>query len=216
MKNIKILALVLSILLSVSMIGTGFAEASETSEPVAEIQVTVAAPVVEPTMAPQTEKPAQQPTAVPADEQPEMTAEPVQTGTPVNTEAAPEAEATPEATEEATAAPTDEATAEPTEETTPEVTEEPTETPMATEIPVNRSVIIHMDVPANLQYGDTITLSAELIGYDDVQVALQWQYTTDGEHWTDATGAGSDSLTYFFQVDDQTAGTSWRLAVTIL
>ena len=212
MKKIKVLAFALSILLSVSMISVGFAQEGETSEAVMETEVNVAAPVVEMTQEPQIEEPAQQPTVAPvlpqdeqqadADAQPEDTAENV----------AEQVETTPEATPETTP----ETTPEAIPETTPEATAEPTEVPVETEIPAARNVIIRMDVPDNLQFGDTITLSAELIGYGDVQVSLQWQYTKDGETWMDATGTGSDALVYSFQVDEETAGTSWRLAVTIL
>lgn len=186
MKNIKILAFVLSILLSVGMISVGFAQEGETSEPATETEVNVAALLAETTQASQTDMPAQQPTVAPDLTQDEQQAD---------------ADAQPE---------------EITETKMAEATAEPTETPVATEIPVVRNVIIRMDVPDNLQYGDTITLSAELIGYDDVQVSLQWQYTKDGETWVDATGSGSNALVYSFQVDEETAGTSWRLAVTIL
>lgn len=196
MKKIKILAFALSILLSVSMISVGFAQEGETSEPATETEVTVAASEAEATQEPQAEMPAEQPTVAPSQPQDEQ-----QTDADAQPEEIPQTVA-PDTTE--------------TAEATPEATAEPTETPVATEIPTARNVNIHMDVPANLQFGDTITLTAELIGYGDVQVSLQWQYTKDGETWVDATGNGSDALVYSFQVDEETAGTSWRLAVTIL
>ena len=71
-----------------------------------------------------------------------------------------------------------------------------------------------MNGPAKLHLGDTVELTAALDGYDGVSVRLQWQYTRDGENWSDAPGANGYS--YAFTVDEQTAGTGWRLCVTVI
>ena len=187
MKQLKGLALGMSILLAVSMLGSAFAEENAPATVVAPEQVEM----VE-----------------------EVPAEAVEYVTVV--------EATPEPTAEATAEPTVDPTQEPTAEPdpsaepTPEATEaapEATEAVEATQAP-ERSVSIHMDVPANLQLGDTVTLTATLIGFDGMTVALQWQYSLDGQQWFDVQGA-TDTV-YAFQVSEETSGSMWRLAVTIL
>lgn len=117
-----------------------------------------------------------------------------------------------------TPAPTDEVTEYPAADATeapPQATEAPTEAPAEAQ-PVTRGVSIAMDIPDQLQMGDTVTLTATLYGYDDVNVALQWQYTRDGEEWFNAQDEGATTLTYAFTVNDETAGTAWRLAVTLL
>lgn len=180
MKQLKGLALGMSILLAVSMLGSAFAEENAPATVVAPEQVEM----VE-----------------------EVPAEAVEYVTVV--------EATPEPTAEATAEPTVDPTQEPTAEPDPtaEPTPEATEAAEATQAP-ERSVSIHMAVPANLQMGDTVTLTATLIGFDGLTVALQWQYSLDGQQWFDAQGA-TDAV-YTFQVSEETSGSMWRLAVTIL
>lgn len=77
-----------------------------------------------------------------------------------------------------------------------------------------RSADIHVTIPPNPQYGDTVTLQATLSGYEGVSVSLQWQYSRDQEHWTDARGNGANGTDYSFQINDDTVCTYWRLAVT--
>lgn len=187
MKLLKGLALGMSVLLTVSMLGSAFAEeiAPATDETPEQVEMVEEAPV-----------------------------ETVEYVTVV--EATPETTA--EATAEPAADPTQEPTAEPdpTAEPTPEATEtapEATEAAEATQAP-ERSVSIQMDVPANLQMGDTVTLTATLIGFDGLNVAMQWQYSMDGQQWFDAQGA-TDTV-YAFQVSEETSGSMWRLAVTVL
>ena len=114
-----------------------------------------------------------------------------------------------------TATPTETATptATPALEATAEITPEalPTEAPAA---PVNSSVSIRLVAPETLRMGDTVMLVATLAGYDGVGVQLQWQSTRDGANWADVEGA--NSLSYAFTVDERTAGSSWRLSVTVL
>ena len=184
MKQLKGLALGMSVLLAVSMLGSAFAE---------EIA----------------------PAKVETPEQVEM----VEDAPQQTVEYVTVVEATPEPTAEATAEPTVDPTQEPTAEPdpttepTPEATEAATEAVEATQAP-ERSVSIQMDVPANLQMGDTVTLTATLNGFDGLSVALQWQYSVDGQQWFDAQGA-TDTV-YAFQVSEETSGSMWRLAVTVL
>ena len=213
MKQIKMTAIVLALLLSVSSIAPAFAQESlPLGEVIAQqAEATVQAPVVE-----QVEPVVVEETANPASD--DVAAVPEGTQMPVET-AASEATATPEVpgTPEETAMP--EATATPADTATPEATQtadSTTQEPTPTAQPIERSVEITMDIPTNLQMGDTVTLTATLIGYDNVNVALQWQYTKDGETWFDAQGEGCTTLTYAFTVSDETAGTGWRLGVTVL
>ena len=203
--NIKRIALMLVVLLSVGMVNASFAEEAVVPETI--VMEEQASEPVEIAEAPVETTPAETQEAVVPDITPDATEEAQPTQEPAVTEAT----ATPETTE-ATAQPDETATVEP-------ATAEPAaeETAAATEAaPIVRSVQIDMKVPENLQMGDTVVLSATLIGFDGLDVAVQWQYTKDGDNWTDAQGEGSTSLEYAFQVSDETAGTAWRLAVTVL
>lgn len=105
-------------------------------------------------------------------------------------------------------APAETAAPEAIAEATPEAL--PTDAPAA---PVTGSVSIALVAPETLRMGDTVTLVATLTGYDGVGVQLQWQSTRDGVNWADV--AGANDLSYAFTVDEHTAGSSWRLAVTV-
>ena len=204
MSRKTIVAMLLCASLSFSLCATAFAEGLDTPEI-----------IWHESMAGQTITPAVTPAQQTQDSTPAETATPVPQATEANEAPAtqePESSATPDATAETTTPEPAEATA------TPESSLEPADSATATPAPAQpqRSVLIHMDVPSGLQLGDSVTLSATLIGYDDVSVSLQWQYSHDGEHWTDAQGTGSNEMDYTFQVSDETAGTIWRLAVTIL
>ena len=205
----KKLAFVLCVVLTISMCSFSFAE--EMTNAPTEVVVTPA-PVVEPTKAP--EKPAEATKAPAAVPTVTVTMEPV-----VTEEATEEPVATEEATEEPVV--TEEATEQP--EVTEEVTEEAAEEPVATEEiteeateepVVERKVLVTVDAPAELHYGDHVTLNAELIGYEGATYTMQWQFSHDGTTWTDAQGANSTS--YTFEVNEDTANTMWRLVVTVL
>lgn len=105
-------------------------------------------------------------------------------------------------------APAEAADPEATADATPEAL--PTDMPAA---PANGSVSIALIAPETLRMGDTVTLVATLAGYDGLSVQLQWQSTRDGTNWADVEGA--NGLSYAFTVDEHTAGSSWRLAVTV-
>jgi len=92
--------------------------------------------------------------------------------------------------------------------------ETPTPAPEATEVPVARSAQINVEAPDNPQLGDTVTLSATLIGYENTIVSVRWQYSTDEKNWVDATGSGADTTEYSFQISSDNQSTYWRLAVT--
>ena len=115
-------------------------------------------------------------------------------------------------TEETTEAPTATPTAEPSAEPTAVPTEVPTEAPTAepTEAPTaapERSIKVTLKHDGDvIYYGDKVTLVAELVGYDDVPVTLQW--LLNGE-----PVEGAVTLEYTFTVTPETVG-AWLLAVT--
>lgn len=135
----------------------------------------------------------------PSDLAPVVTSEPTATVTAVPTE---------ETTEAPTATPTAEPSAEPTAVPTEVPTEAPTAEPTAapTAAP-ERSIKITLKHDGDvIYYGDKVTLVAELVGYDDVPVTLQW--LLNGE-----PVEGAVTLEYTFTVTPETVG-AWQLAVT--
>ena len=135
----------------------------------------------------------------PSDLAPVVTAEPTATVTAVPTEQATEAP-----TVTPTAEPSAEPTAAPTEVPTEAPTAEPTEAPTAAP---ERSIKVTLKHDGDvIYYGDKVTLVAELVGYDDVPVTLQW--LLDGE-----PVEGAVTLEYTFIVTPETVG-AWQLAVT--
>lgn len=135
----------------------------------------------------------------PSDLAPVVTTEPTATVTAVPTEETTEA---PTATP--TAEPSAEPTAVPTEVPTEAPTAEPTEAPTAAP---ERSIKVMLKHDGDvIYYGDKVTLVAELVGYDDVPVTLQW--LLNGE-----PVEGAVTLEYTFIVTPETVG-AWQLAVT--
>lgn len=135
----------------------------------------------------------------PSDLAPVVTTEPTATVTAVPTEETTE---TPTATP--TAEPSTEPTAVPTEVSTEAPTAEPTEAPTAAP---ERSIKVTLKHDGDvIYYGDKVTLVAELVGYDDVPVTLQW--LLNGE-----PVEGAVTLEYTFIVTPETVG-AWQLAVT--
>lgn len=61
--------------------------------------------------------------------------------------------------------------------------------------------------------GDVMTLRATLIGFDNIDYALQWQFSTDDAAWTDVSGATGDTLVV--QLDESNAGCYWRVSAEI-
>ena len=61
--------------------------------------------------------------------------------------------------------------------------------------------------------GDVMTLRATLIGFDIIDYALQWQFSTDDATWTDVSGATGDTLVV--QLDESNAGCYWRVSAEI-
>ena len=60
---------------------------------------------------------------------------------------------------------------------------------------------------------DVMTLRATLIGFDNIDYALQWQFSTDDATWTDVSGATGDTLVV--QLDESNAGCYWRMSAEV-
>ena len=60
---------------------------------------------------------------------------------------------------------------------------------------------------------DVMILRATLIGFDNIDYALQWQFSTDDAMWTDVSGATGDTLVV--QLDESNAGCYWRVSAEI-
>ena len=60
---------------------------------------------------------------------------------------------------------------------------------------------------------DVMTLRATLIGFDNIDYALQWQFSTDDAAWTDVSGATGDTLVV--QLDESNAGCYWRVSAEV-
>ena len=61
--------------------------------------------------------------------------------------------------------------------------------------------------------GDVMTLRATLIGFDNIDYALQWQFSTDDATWTDVSYATGDTLVV--QLDESNAGCYWRVSAEV-
>lgn len=61
--------------------------------------------------------------------------------------------------------------------------------------------------------GDVMTLRATMIGFDNIDYALQWQFSTDDATWTDVSGAIGDTLVV--QLDESNAGCYWRVSAEV-
>lgn len=73
-----------------------------------------------------------------------------------------------------------------------------------------RSVTITSDWNGGLGYiGLKITLTSHLTGFTAGKYTLQWQYSTDGENWTNQEGATGDTFTY--ELNEITTHYSWRV-----
>jgi len=191
MKNLNKLLAVVLIATMISMVTVSSFAEDTTGEAVAP--VTVEQAVSEPIVTPQpqvevTDQPAstQEPSAT---EQPASTQEPSVTEQPNATTAA-DAEATP--------------TADPTQETL--VAE--TGTPDLSSVSISTQCVTN----GTLQYGDSITVVAQITGLDGIAYGMQWQYF-NGTEWQNQAGANDSS--YSFTLTKTNANYLWRMAVTV-
>ncbi|NLD60763.1 MAG: hypothetical protein GX647_14050 [Clostridiales bacterium] len=237
-KMLKVVAMMLALLIASGCM-IAFAENTEegtteevaveapqaTEEPKAEEPKEEKAEVAEPTVEP-TAEPIVEPT-VEATTEPtaEVTAEPsvepiAETATEPSAEPAVEvsAEPTAEAAEETSsdeAAEGVEFIEEDTDETETDdglVIIEDAPVPLAAPV---RSVRIFTTLDSVISEGDKVKLTSELIGFEDVRVALQWQYSDNrGENWKNVDGANEDHYTY--AVSSENINYAWRLMVEIV
>lgn len=130
-------------------------------------------------------------------------------------------EAVEEIVEEVAEAIVEETIEEATEETVEEVAEEAAEEDVnviefeiaqETINEVERSIKGRMITPKFVRYGDIIRLTAELIGYEDVEYTVQWQAFT-GIQWENVPGG--NCLDYQFNLNAQNIHYEWRLVVTV-
>ena len=108
---------------------------------------------------------------------------------------------------------TEEVTEAPAQEVTETPAEEVTETPEAPA--VERSVKIGLVSGSTIYDGDHVGLRAELIGYEDVAYAIQWQvWNAETQSWDDIAGAVTDTL--WLDVTESMNGYQYQVLVTIL
>ena len=82
----------------------------------------------------------------------------------------------------------------------------------ATELPADRNAVISItwdtDKPS---YGDVAHFTATLIGYDDIDYMLQWQWSTDGTTWFDVEGATGENMDIIYSSEN--GAYNWRIVV---
>lgn len=153
---------------------------------------------VKPTEAPEEPEESEE-TEEPAEEPEESVEEPEETEDPVE-----DAEEPAEEPEESVEEP---------EET--EENEEPAEeTEEAPVLDPDRSIEVRVEWEGEeLHYGDTITLVAEMNGYDNVDYVLQWQTSETGENWVDMPGETADRLEMV--VTEDNSQNYWRVIAVV-
>jgi uncharacterized protein YgiM (DUF1202 family) len=87
--------------------------------------------------------------------------------------------------------------------------------PEATPAPVEikREVRITTTLGSVVNVGDPVTMNSELVGFDGLNVHLQWQQNT-GFGWRDVSGANGPSFSYV--ASEETVNSQWRVSVTIV
>lgn len=82
----------------------------------------------------------------------------------------------------------------------------------STRLLTERSVNIYSDLGDTVREGDIITMTGELVGFENANVSVQWQFD-NGARWIDVPGA--TKLTHAFVATAETVNYSWRLSVTM-
>lgn len=78
------------------------------------------------------------------------------------------------------------------------------------EEPVEQKILIFADRdPSGLVPGDVLTLSAQLIGFEDADYTLNWQVKREGGEWQNIDGATGMTLT--IEIEEEHDGCAWRL-----
>jgi hypothetical protein len=78
-------------------------------------------------------------------------------------------------------------------------------------VKIERKISITSDWPEGepAYEGDMITMTAELIGFENLDYTLQWQHSTDKQEWIDEPGANGTSFTY--EMNETTCQYTWRV-----
>lgn len=76
---------------------------------------------------------------------------------------------------------------------------------------VYRAIKLTSDWPAGepAYAGTMITMTAELVGFENVDYTLQWQYSVDGKEWFNEPGA--NGATFTFELNETTVQYYWRV-----
>jgi len=76
---------------------------------------------------------------------------------------------------------------------------------------VYRAIKLTSDWPAGepAYAGTMITMTAELIGFENVDYTLQWQHSVDNKEWINEPGANDTKLT--FELNETTVQYTWRV-----
>jgi hypothetical protein len=79
---------------------------------------------------------------------------------------------------------------------------------------VYRAIKLTSDWPAGqpAYAGTMITMTAELIGFENVDYTLQWQYSVDNKEWINEPGANGTSFT--FELNETTVQYTWRVVAS--
>ena len=94
-----------------------------------------------------------------------------------------------------------------------ETPDEDEQTPDDEDWAPQRSIHITADWgEGELHYGAKATLTAVLVGYDDMTYTVQWQTSRDGESWEDIADATGES--YVMTVTEENCRDFWRVVVT--
>ena len=98
----------------------------------------------------------------------------------------------------------------------PALTPAPEETPVPEDVPAEeapeRSATILVGASGAVHYGDSITLTAVLSGYEGVNYTITWQVRDAGGAWNDISGASG--LNYSFELSPESMDDEWRVLVT--
>jgi hypothetical protein len=76
---------------------------------------------------------------------------------------------------------------------------------------VYRAIKLTSDWPAGqpAYAGTLITMTAELIGFENVDYTLQWQYSVGDNEWVNEPGA--NGTTFTFELNETTVQYTWRV-----
>lgn len=95
-----------------------------------------------------------------------------------------------------------------------QATPEPSVTLPPQDTPVPRQLLLHANIaPEYVALGDTLVLTAELVGYENESTVIRWQQRRDGV-WDNVPDATGDTLTIV--ITDENRHDAWRYEVTIL